>query len=436
MSALRKRLRSALLGGALLCGALAGADAPDADARARSLEFQKKAVEAYQRQDWPAFLENAQQAEALRPGNPRLLYNVACAQARNGQAAAAAKTLEGLIARKLDLGSDGDGDFAAVRDSEAFAGVRRALAQLRQPVGGSTVAFRLAEKDLLTEGIAYDPASKAFFVSSVHRRKIVRRAADGTVSDFVKEGQYGVGAVLALALDEKRGRLIACSAALPQMKGYTPSLEGRSAVYEFDLATGKPVRNTALPVDGKPHAANDLAVAENGDLYVTDSLGSGIYRIPSGGGALETFVAPGVFRSPGGIAFGPGGRLYVADWGQGLYWLDSGRNRHEVEGPPDVPLFGIDGLIARGGTLYAVQNGIAPARVVRLELDAKGGRVVAAAILDMNDPEFFEPTLATLVGDDLYVIGKSQWPLFDEKTGAFDPAKLKEPVILRVSTGR
>ena len=112
--------------------------------------------------------------------------------------------------------------------------------------------------------------------------------------------------------------------------------------------TGKPVRNDALPIDGKPRAANDLAIAENGDVYVTDSLGSGIYRIPAGGGALETFVAPGAFRSPGGIAFGPGGRIYVADWGQGLYWLDAERKPHEVEGPPDVPLFGIDGLLARG----------------------------------------------------------------------------------------
>ena len=54
----------------------------------------------------------------------------------------------------------------------------------------------------------------------------------------------------------------------------------------------------------------------------------------------------------------------------------------------------------------------------------------------MNDPEFAEPTLAALVGEDLYVVGKSQWPLFDEKTGAFDPAKLQEPVVLRIPTRR
>ena len=425
----------AALAAALAVLVTAAADTPDADARARSLEFQKKALAAYQARDWPAFLENARQASALRPGEPRILYTLACAEARNGHAADAARILEGLIDRKLDFGSSTDEDFAALRDGPEFAGVRRKLAELHRPVGGSAIAFRLPEKDLLTEGIAYDPASKAFFVSSVHRRKIVRRAADGTLSDFVREGQDGIHGVLALAVDAPRRRLLACSAALPQMAGYEKSLEGTSALYAFDLATGKLLRRDPLPSDGKPHAANDLLVEGNGDVLVTDSLGSGIYRFRAAGGPVETVVPPGVFRSPQGIGYGPGKRLYVADWGYGLYWLEGGKRR-EIAGPLDVPLFGIDGLVASvgGRFFYVTQNGLAPQRVARLELDAAGDRVVAAKILDMNDPESTEPTLLTLVGKDLYVVGKSQWAAFDEQTRAFDPGKLREPVIVRIAT--
>ena len=423
------------LAGAMLALVLAAADRPDADARVRSLEFQKKALAAHQAKDWPAFLENAQQASALRPGEPRILYTLACAQARNGRAADAATILEGLIDRTLDFGSATDEDFAALRDGPEFAGVRRKLAELARPVGGSAVAFRLPEKDLLTEGIAYDPASRAFFISSVHRRKIVRRAADGTLSDFVREGQDGIHGVLAIAVDAPRRRLYACSAALPQMAGYEKSLEGASALYAFDLASGKLLRRDPLPADGKPHAANDLLVEANGDVLVTDSLGSGIYRFRASGGPPETVAPPGVFRSPQGIVLGPGGRIYVADWGYGLYWLERDGKRREVSGPPDVPLFGIDGLVASGRRFYVTQNGLAPERVTRLDLDAGGERVAAAKILDMNDPEFAEPTLLTLVGKDLYVVGRSQWPAFDEKTGAFDPAKLEEPAILRIGIG-
>ena len=409
---------------------------PDADVRARSLEYQKKALEAYQKKDWPAFLENSRQAEALRPEVPRLVYNLACAEARNGHAAESAKLIEGLLDRGIDFGWARDEDFAAVADSAAFAGARSKLARLREPVGGSAVAFRLPEKDLLTEGIAYDPETRAFFVSSVHKRKIVRRAADGTVSDFVRPRQDGVFGVLAIAVDARARRLYACSAGLPQMEAYEKRFETLGSVLAFDLATGGIVRRWDLPSDGGPRAPGDLAIAESGDVYVTDGLGTGVYRIRRGQRRVEEIVAPGVFRSPQGLGFGPGGRLYVADYGVGLFRVEKGGKVRQIPGPRDLPLLGIDGLLVRGRTMYATQNGIEPHRVVRLELDAAGERVVSGEILDSNDPEFAEPTLLALVGDDLYVVGKSQWGLFDEKTGAPDEAKLQEPAVLRVKTRR
>jgi hypothetical protein len=408
----------------------------DTRSRAESLAFQKKAIEAYRSRDWAGFLANARRAQALDPDNPRILYTLACAQARNGHAAESAKLLETLLDRRLDFGSESDEDFAAVRGSKEFAGVRTRLERLRRPAGGSRVAFVLPEKDLLTEGVAYDPASRAFFVSSVHRRKIVRRAADGAVSDFVREGQDGIESVLAIAVDPPRGRLYACSAALPQMSGYEKSREGSSALFAFELASGKLAGRWALPADGKPRAANDLAIGSAGEVYVTDSLGSGIYRLRPGAAALDVLVAPGVFRSPQGIGFGPNGRLYVADWGYGLYWLDPEGKRREVEAPPDLPLLGIDGLVLLRRRVFVVQNGIAPHRVAALELDAAGDRIVRGELLDMNDPEFDEPTLAVLVDGALYVNGRSQWGKFDEKTGAFDPGKLREPAILKIDLPR
>ena len=36
------------------------------------------------------------------------------------------------------------------------------------------IAFRITEKDLIPEGIAYDATSKSFFVSSIHKNKILR----------------------------------------------------------------------------------------------------------------------------------------------------------------------------------------------------------------------------------------------------------------------
>ena len=45
----------------------------------------------------------------------------------------------------------------------------------KTPINRSITAFVLEEKGLITEGIAFDPEEKAFYVGSVHKRKIVRK---------------------------------------------------------------------------------------------------------------------------------------------------------------------------------------------------------------------------------------------------------------------
>ena len=65
-----------------------------------------------------------------------------------------------------------------------------------------------------------------------------------------------------------------------------------------------------------PAGSTDLEFDSAGSLFVTGgSGGSGrIYTAPAGGGAASVFVTSGLFR-PWGLAFDPGGTLYVADFG-------------------------------------------------------------------------------------------------------------------------
>lgn len=414
------------------CAAARGQDA----ASAKQLrELRLRAAEAHRAKDWPALLEAARRALEMEPGRPGNLHNLACAEALSGNLEASAKLLNELLDRGIDFGIEQDADLAAARDSKAFAPLLRRAQEMRRPEGGSSVAFRLQEKDLLTEGIAYDPTTRAFFVSSVHRRKILRRSPDGRISDFVREGQDGLDAVLGIAVDWRRRLLWACSAAMPQMKGYDPKLEGRTALFAYDLRNGLLVRTLALPPDGKPHVLNDLTLAENGDVYTTDSAGSGIYVARQGGDRLEEFLRPGIFRSPQGLVFADGDdKLYVADWSVGLFLVDpKTKKREEVAPAPGRALLGIDGLVRYGRDLVVTQNMLRPARVLRLALHAsKPPRVAAALVLDQADPEFVEPTLAVIVEDEVYVVGKSQWGRFDEKTGAVDQEKLVPPAILRI----
>jgi hypothetical protein len=101
-----------------------------------------------------------------------------------------------------------------------------------------------------------------------------------------------------------------------------------------------------------------------------------------------------------------------------------------VSAPHDLVLAGIDGLVADGhGGLLAIQNGIAPHRVVRLALDAAGTRVVSGQILAMGLAEMNEPTLGERVGDELYFVANSQWGSFD-KGHIWPMEKLSEPAVL------
>ena len=74
-----------------------------------------------------------------------------------------------------------------------------------------------------------------------------------------------------------------------------------------------------------------------------------------------------------------------------------------------------------------------PHRVLRLTLHAsKPPRVAVATVLDQADPEFAEPTLAVIVEDEIFVVARSQWALYDEKTGTVNEEKLVAPAILKI----
>ena len=302
------------------------------------------------------------------------------------------------------------------------------------PVGKSAKAFTLRERDLIPEGIAHDPDSGAFFVSSVHRRKIVRIAPGGAARDFVTEGQHGLWAVLALAVDPPRRALWACSTAVPEMNGYRADDKGRSGLFKLDVASGKLLQKIALVEPGVEHNLNDLAIDEAGNLFIADTASSAIYTLPAGGERLDIFVEPGKLASPQGIALSPDGKaLFVADYARGIARIDRASRAVTFLRPPESAVVaGIDGLRFYNGDLLAIQNGIRPHRVVRLSLSPDGAALRGATVLEMNNPLFNEPTLGVVVKQDFFYVANSQWGSFDKGGVLWPIERLREPVILRL----
>jgi hypothetical protein len=100
--------------------------------------------------------------------------------------------------------------------------------------------------------------------------------------------------------------------------------------------------------------------------------------------------------------------------------------------PPDLSLNGIDGLALFERSLIAIQNGIVPHRVIRLDLAPGGVTISKAGILEMNHPDFDEPTLGVVVGGALYFSADSQGQKFLDEKHPIAADAMREAVILKL----
>jgi sugar lactone lactonase YvrE len=384
-------------------------------------DVSRDAQAAYDRKDYPAFLVEMRTLAAMRPAHPLVLVNLGGALALNGRVDEALAQFEQLAAMQVVVAL-ADHDFDAVRDTPRFRAVVQRMEETgRKRVSSATRTITIAQKDLLTEAIAWDAKSKTFLVSANRKRKIVRVDLQGRVTDFVTEGIWGANG---LGIDAKRQLLWASSSPSARAEGYTDKADAEMALVAIDLDSGKVVRRIAPPQDGAKHFLDDLTVAPDGTVYVSDAMAGMMFRLR--GATLEPFVAGGVMRSPQGSALG-GGTLYVSDYATGVWAVDPATGKaSRLEAPADCSTVGIDGLEYHDGSLLTVQNGVTPNRVVRLRLD--GRRIARCEVLEMNHPLMDEPTLGVVVGRDFWFLAASQGNKFDDGK----PELLHEALILGV----
>lgn len=403
-------------------------------------DSQRAALRAYQAKDYPGFLRHMRDVHAREPDLPRQIYNLAAAEALAGSPEEAVKLLHRLTAMGLSFAIDRDDDFRALRGRADFQAEVRAMKANLAPRGRGEPAFTLRERELLTEGVAYDAATRTVFVSSVRHRKIVAIDERGRQRDFIAEGQDGVAGVFGMAVDPARRTLWAASTALPHMIGYRPEDKDRSGLRRYDLATGKQIASYPVPHDGRPHALGDVIVSSRGDAYTTDSASPTIYRVAAGGRALEVVVEGG-FDSLQGLALSPDERtLYVADYGRGVAAVSlADRKVARLAVAPGIAATGIDGLYLHRGRLIATQNGLEPRRVIAFDLDRgpdrPATRLVAQHVVLSGDPRIADLSLAAIAGDALYLNAAAGWDHYGED-GAPNKTPAAPHVILELALPR
>lgn len=158
-------------------------------------------------------------------------------------------------------------------------------------------------------------------------------------------------------------------------------------------------------------AVSDLHVANDGTVYASDPIGGGIYFARPEDQNLSTFVPPGIFRSPQGLATSADGlSLYVSDYRYGLALIDTRSGRVSRVGT-DRPMLldGIDAMWRRGNELIAVQIGTSPMRIAAFKLSGDGQSIIGKRLLEQAHSEWTEPLSGFLASDALYYVGNGQW---------------------------
>ncbi|HMG33924.1 MAG TPA: hypothetical protein VKM94_08300 [Blastocatellia bacterium] len=397
--------------------------------------YREQAGAAYNQKNYVQALENLQKALELIPDHPSIIYGIARMQSLLGNQQDALIWLGKITRMGMILHPEKDPDFQGLVTLEGFRGVLKQFEANAGPIVHSSIAFTIAEKGLVTEGIAYDRVEQTFYISSIHKRKIVIRDKQGRMGVLADE-KDGLWSVLGMAVDSGRRILWATTTAFPQMSGYDAQMEGKSAVLKFDLKAKKLIKKYPVPGPGN-HGLGDLTLNSSGDVLTTDSNTPAVYVIRHDRDDIELLLKDEQFVSPQGLAFSSDQKhLFMADYSKGLFDIDVTTNRaRHITPAPDSTSLGIDGLYFCKGNLIGVQNGVTPNRLVRLELSPDYSRMSRFEVLEVNNPLFDEPTLGVVVDDELFFIANSQWGSVDEKGQLSPEEKLKSPLILHLKIG-
>jgi len=377
-------------------------------------DYYQSAKEAYDKKDYKGYYENLSRANELHPYQQVILYHLARASALTGRNEQAISCLRKatFMDNSFDLQH---ADLKSLDGSEGFQRIVELQKQLAKPIVSSHAAFTVSEKGAHIEAISFDVSSGNYYLGAIRSRKIVVREKDGSLRDFTKSGQDGLASIFGIKVDTKRKILWASSSPMREMENYDSTLQ--SAVFKFDLRSGKLLQKYPASDGKQDHVFGDLQQDRNGHVFVSDSKSNIIYKVNEEANQLDVFYTSEEFWNIQGISFSDDNQsLYISDYIKGPYRLAlADKKLTKLQSAFEESLKGIDGLLFYKGSLIAIQNGVTPARVSRYTINNSLDTLTSIEILDRNHPDFNEPTTGMIIGNSLYYLANSPWAYYDEQ---------------------
>ncbi len=397
--------------------------------------YYNQAREAYRAKSYPKFYEMIKEANKLHPYHQGILYQLGLASALTGRKDEALENLRKAILIDASFKLEGLSDLNSIKDSPDFKKLIDLQKQWQTPVIHSDTAFVIRDRSLHVEGIEYDATHNILYLGSIHKRKIVRVTIRGA-EDFCPEEFNGMTSIFGIKADVKKNVLWACSSPIAEMKDYDST--ARSAVFKFELSSGRLLEKIQRPTWEKTGVFGDLVLDGSGTVYVSDSELNMVFVLNEKTLKLEPFFTSIDFMNIQGLAFTPNGKyLFISDYIKGIFRLEL-KNKTLTQVACDLPvsLKGIDGLLFNDNSLIAIQNGTNPLRVMRYRLNNTMDRVTGFDVIDRKHPAFNEPTIGTIAGNTLYYIANSQWSGYDANHHIKPDDQLQDIVILKTDLSK
>ena len=250
----------------------------------------------------------------------------------------------------------------------------------------------------IPEGVEYDMTNGRLLTGSLSEGSVYEIHTDGQLTEIVKDD--ALVSSVGIEVDEVRDRLLVTNSDRSVFDGNNI---GQAKLGVYELASGTRIAMVDLTAaverasDDDAYFANDVAVADDGTAYVTDTRMGLIYQVtedyrPS---VLLRFDDGG--SGPNGIVHHPAGYLLVAR-GSALWKVPLGDPIAATEVILSEGITGQDGMVWTRMRLAIVSNN--ENRVVALTSadEWETADVVGVAVFEE------QATTAAVVGDHVYVV--------------------------------
>lgn len=400
--------------------------------------WMNQAALAYNDGDFGDWARATEKLHALRPYNQDFMTHLVKAYAQTGQTSKAFNMMLMMQQQGLHENWDEIEEVAPLRQHRLYNHLRDLMREAGQPFGSADVFTTLDADVVLPEALAHDPKSGRFFVGTIRDGRILVSKNGDEWSVFADPDRIEqLSAVFDLAVDAERGHLWVATGSVPQFEGHRSGERAVAGVLKLDLASGELLTAHLLPQDGNARLPGTMTLAPDGTVFAADVNAPMLYRLAPGEDEIQPFFTHHNFSSLRGLAVsGDGERLYVSDYEVGILVISLGESQQawKLHVPENLNEGGIDGLYWWDNHLVAIQNGISPARVLRMELGPDGLGVVAVAPVVAAHEDFDVPTFGTLVDEHLYFFAVSHWQHVDSR-GRIRGDALPQVPIMRANVG-